>query len=361
MLTPISRTTDFDLRQKGVIVSGFPATVENPAPGIFRHWLTLVGQSEHFHGIGRATFGAGKRTRLEIFKTSDQVIRRSGEPCIGNLPTGWQPVQPVRIALQGGGYRLWFWAHSPADGIVRYLAAESDDDRVYNVVDPHRPCLWHYCDRAAALKLAGVDGLAWNAGNLSKRPHGEPRGKSALVANDATTVYQLPDGTFEIFTTAIKSVPKDSPSFIPWDNAAGFRRYIRRYTSRDGRNFEYGGTAVAWDRNDPPYIQNYHLSVHYCADGSRLGLLGRYDVVAQTMDIELCTSPDGVTWQRSRKPLIQRAPDEMSVYTPCNPIFEENGKKRLFYSAFNYIHNGKYVIGGTKTGVLRSVLLDDIH
>ena len=358
----LSLQRDILLTPRRGIASGFPATVERAIDGGYSHWFTQIGGNERFNGICRAHVAPGEAPPAwRPFVLRDKPVLHSRQPVIGNLPAGWQPVQPVRIALKGGGYRLWFWAHSPADGVVRYLAADSDNDVVYNCVDPHRPCLWHYCDRAVGgRRLPGVKGLAWAKDNYARRPACEPICPPEMVANDATTLYQLADGSFELFTAAIRSVPKGSPEYISWDNAPGYRRHIRRYTSADGLHFTPSGTVVDFDAEDPPYLQYYHLSVFHREDGSRVGFLGRYDVNAQTMDIERCFSADGLTWRRERRPFLQRKAGELSLYTPCNPLFREaDGRMRLFFTAFNYTHNRKYVIGKRLTGVLSSVSLTE--
>ncbi len=350
---------------KNELVSGFPATVDILDSGRLRHWFSGIkitsGRVESY-SLGRATEEADGTFRRENFQLSPRPVLRSRRPVIGNLPEGWMPVQPVRIALQGGGYRLWFWAHSPSAGVVRYLAADSDDDRVYNCVDPARPSLWHYCDRAASSRLPGVGGLAWNRDNCGKKPAAEPAGPPELVCNDATTIYQLPDGRLEIFSAAIRSVPKNSPEYLPNDNAAGYRRFIRRFVSDDRLNFIPAGTAIDFAEDDPPYLQFYYLAVRHRPDGTRDGILGRYDALAQTTDLEWCSSADGINWRRTGRPLFMRRPDELCVYASGNPLFTgEDGRTRLIYTAFNYTHNHSYRTGKRETSEIRWVELDNLR
>ena len=86
--------------------------------------------------------------------------------------------------------------------MVRYLAADSDDGRRYRVLDPHRPCLYHPVDRAVDGTEAATAGLTRYAKRKSNRPPGEPAAPARLISNDATMVYRLPDGTFEMYSVA---------------------------------------------------------------------------------------------------------------------------------------------------------------
>ncbi|MGC3966217.1 MAG: hypothetical protein QM775_02235 [Pirellulales bacterium] len=63
---------------------------------------------------------------------------------------------------------------------------------------------------------------------------GEPLAEFEHICNDATNVYRLPDGTFEMYTVSLVEVPKESPAFIAYDNIAGLQRVIHRLTSDDG-------------------------------------------------------------------------------------------------------------------------------
>lgn len=346
---------------KKEFLTGFPATVDILDSGRLRHWFSAIKfSSGHIESssIGRATEESNGVFRRENFLLSTRPVLHSRRPVIGNLPEGWMPVQPVRIALQGGGFRLWFWAHSPKDGVLRYLAADSDDDRIYNCVDPARPSLWFYTDRAVFSLPPGVSGFAWNRDNRRKKPVVEPIAPPELVCNDATTIYQLPDGRLEIFSAAIRSVRKNSPEYLPHDSFAGYRRFIRRFISDDQLNFIPGGIAIDFANDDPPYLQFYYLAVHYHADGRREGILGRYNALEQTMDIEQCSSADGINWHRAGRPLFMRRADELGVYASGNPLYtDKDGRTYLIYTAFNCTHDRNYRVGKRESGEIRRIEL----
>ena len=123
---------------------------------------------------------------------------------------------------------------------------------------------------------------------------------AALLSNDATNVYQLPDGTFEMYSVALVQVEKDDPRYAPQDNLKGYMRVIDRYTSADGLTWGNRKRVITPDADDPIDQQFYYLSVTY-TDQGRLGLLGSYSLDAQAIDIEPCYSDDGITWHLLNK------------------------------------------------------------
>lgn len=271
---------------------------------------------------------------------------------IGNLPDDWKPVQVVHIHLKNGRHRIYFWVHGPR--VIRFLAAESDDGRRYRVLDPHRPVLYHPSDRAT-WSVPTPDGLLVHKDECPDRPANEPLAPSRLLSNDSTNVYQLADGSFEMYSVALVRVPKEDPAYIAHDNAPGLIRLIDRYTSDDGLHFENRKRVVARDANDPADQQFYHLNVTHTLKG-RVGMLGHYRVEAQTMDLEWCFSPDGPTWHRPlRRAWLPRGeegqPDSYGIYPPA-AIVHRSGKDHLFYTAVNYAHNQKHAHGPMRTVVM---------
>jgi hypothetical protein len=269
----------------------------------------------------------------------------AGPFSVGNLPEKWKPVQVIHIHLQNGKHRIYFWAHSPR--ICRYLAAESDDDRQYRVIDPLRPVLYHLSDRAA-WGVTSPDGLTVHAEQSKERPPDEPLAPSRLLSNDATNVYQLPDGSFELYSVGLIRVPKTDPAYMAHDNVAGLLRVIDRYTSADGLHFETRQRIIARDVKDPVGQQFYYLSVTPTPQG-RVGMLGHYRCQAQTMDLEWCFSKDGVRWERPlRRAWIERgqqpAPDCYGIYAG-NRLVQHERRWHLFYTGVNSAHNGKHAYG----------------
>ncbi len=288
----------------------------------------------------------------------------SGDPAdapfaIGNLPEKWRPVQVIHLRLRNGRHRLYFWAHGP--GIARYLAAESDDGRRYRVLDPSRPVLYHPNDRAAA-GVASPDGVVLRQRSDRQAAPDEPAAPSRLISNDATNIYQLPDGTFEAYSVGLVRVSPGDPAYVAEDNAPGWLRVIDRYTSEDGLHFETRRRIIARDAHDPADQQFYYLAVTYTARG-RVGMLGHYRCAAQTMDLEWCFSRDGIRWERPfRRAWLPRGsppePDCYGIYA-ANQLVERDGRWHLFYTGVNRSHNGRQAHGKPRQ-VIRYATADSI-
>lgn len=281
----------------------------------------------------------------------------SGQPtdaklAIGNLPKNWRPVQPVHIRLHDGKHRLYFWAHAP--GITRYLAAESADGRRYSVIDPLRPVLYHPNDRAA-FGVPSPDGIMYRSEKSVNRPAEEPLAEPHLISNDATNIYQLPDGTFEMYSVALVRVPKTDAAYIAEDNAPGLIRVIDRYTSDDGLRFENRRRVIQRDASDPTDQQFYYLAVTHTPQG-RIGMLGHYRCRAQTMDLEWCYSQNGLEWQRpARSAWLPRgeppAPDCFGIYAGSQ-LVQRDKRWHLFYTGVNSSHNGQQTHGKARQVIM---------
>lgn len=321
-------------------VQNFTSTVEPLERDQWRVWTSLSAPKSDFKQIGYHTGRMGGEWKRTLAVCTPGEPDREAGLAIGGLPEGWHPVQVVTLRLQNGRTRLYFWAHGK--DIVRYLAADSDDGRAFKVMNALTPCLYHPADRA-------VDGMAAVEAGL-KRPNkkaanieGEPLAPAKLISNDATNVYQLPDGSFEMYSVALMQVGKDDPRYDAQDNIPGLVRVIDRYTSADGLNWGNRQRVVTPDERDPHDLQFYYLSVTH-TDFGRVGLLGHYRLDAQTIDIEPCFSTDGITWQRPlRQPWITRdAPGTTAgsylLHAP-HAMVQRDGRWHLFYTGNNFAHN----------------------
>jgi hypothetical protein len=120
-------------------------------------------------------------------------------------------------------------------------------------------------------------------------------------------------------------------------------RMIQRRTSRDGVNWSAPQLVIQADAKDPWDQQFYHMAVQYHEDWM-IGSLGHYRVEdkQQTMDLALCFSRDGRTWQRPvRGGLIPRDPDGRDcegIYPP-NAWIDEGDSWLCLYSATSRKHN----------------------
>jgi hypothetical protein len=335
---------------EGTGIQNFTSPAEPLENGAWRIWYS-VSESPSGFALAVAEGVPGKPMKKVPAQCSP------GEPAdapfaLGNLPDKWKPVQVVHIRLRDGRHRIYFWAHGRR--ILRYLAADSDDGRRYKVVNPLRPVLYHPHDRAA-WGVASPDGVKLHPEQSTERPADEALAPARLISNDATNIYQLPDGTFELYSVALVSVPKTDPAYMAHDNAPGLLRVIDRYTSADGLNFDTRRRVIDRDAKDPVDQQFYYLSVTPTPKG-RVGMLGHYRCQAQTMDLEWCFSPDGLQWQRpQRSPWIPRgdppAADCYGIYAGSQ-LVHHDGRWHLFYTGVNSAHNGKHTYGKPRQVVL---------
>jgi hypothetical protein len=285
---------------EGSDVQNFTTRAEPLSGGAWRLWYSVSGARSAFTiAYAEGVPGEPMKKVQAVLSPAEAV---DAPLAIGNLPEKWRPVQAVHLRLQNGRHRLYFWAHGPQ--ILRYLAAESEDGRRYRVVDPLRPLLYHPSDRAA-FGVASPDGVMFRAEKSANRPADEPLALARLISNDATNIYQLLDGTFEMYSVALVRVPKSDPAYVAEDNAPGLLRVIDRYTSADGLHFENRRRVIQRDTSDPADQQFYYLAATHTPQG-RVGMLGHYRCRAQTMDLEWCFSRDGLNWQRTRTAWLPR-------------------------------------------------------
>jgi hypothetical protein len=331
-------------------IQNFTCPAEPLKGGAWRLWYSVSGRRDRFN-LAYAEGVPGGPMKKVVAQLSPRDPP-DAPFAIGNLPDGWRPVQVIHLRLRNGKHRIYFWAHGP--GIIRYLAADSDDGRRYRVLDPLRPVLIHPSDRAA-WGVTSPDGLLVHKEQNKNRPADEPLALSRQISNDATNIYQLADGSFELYSVALLQVPKTDPAYMPHDNAPGLLRVVDRYTSADGLHFEKRQRIIQRDAQDPVDQQFYYLSVTRTPKGS-VGMLGHYRCQAQTMDLEWCFSRDGVKWERPlRKAWLLRgeppAPDCYGIYAN-NQLVHHSGRWHLFYTGVNSAHNGKHAYGKPRQVVM---------
>lgn len=339
----------------GGLIQNFTSSAEPLEGDAWRLWISVSGDVPF--NIGYAEGVPGEKMRLQFAELSP------GEPAdaplaIGNLPVGWQPKQAVHLQLKNGRHRLYFWAHGK--GIVRYLAAESEDGRRYRVIDPLKACVYHPADRTVDGPNAAEAGLKRRSNRKAKPEPGESLAPGPLIVNDATTVFQLPDGSFEMFTAALVEVAKDDPRYMAHDNVPGLVRVIVRLQSEDGLHWTDRRQVITRDDQDPIDLQHYYLGVTHTERG-RIGLLGHYRVQAQTMDLEWCHSADGIRWERSaRQAWLPRgephvSPDSYGIYA-ARHLVQHQGKWHLFHTGFNEAHNHKDSHGPRTRAILHTAI-----
>jgi hypothetical protein len=334
-------------------IQNFTSAAEPLANGRWRLWCGVSGTANVPKNIGFADGVPGDGLKPTYAALSAGEPDSAAPLAIGNLPDGWRPIQAVHLRLADGRQRLYFWAHGK--GVTRYLAADSTDGRAYRIADPLRPCLYHPTDRAVDGKAASEAGLSRFAKRHAAPAAGEPLAPAALISNDATNVYQLPDGTFEMYSVGLMEVGKNDPRYMPQDNIPGLIRVMDRYTSGDGMHWEGRRRVLTPGADDPHDLQFYYLSVTHTPRG-RVGILGHYRLEAQTIDMEWCFSADGITWQRpERRPWLPRGdatqPDSYMLHAP-HALVQREGKWWLFYTGGNFAHNHRRSHGHPNRAVM---------
>ncbi len=306
-------------------IENFMSSVEPLENDRWRIWYCANSPLKGYIGMAIAEGVPGEKM------TKTRAVLSDGEPedaplAIGNVPKNWRLVCPTHIRLKNGRHRLYFFAEGRIKGKVaqRYLVAESDDGRRYRVIDPERPVLYTVWDNTTNKKFYPGQKL------------------EDILTNDGAVVYQLPDGTFEMYAQALEPIDKSDPRYVAHDNIKGSVRFIDRFTSEDGVRFDRRQRKVlAPDKDDPIDTQFYMLTVTHTPRG-RVGLLGWYRVQAGYMEMQYTFSKDGVHWERVRHPWIKRGepgePDSVTIYQPESMVYHQN-KWWLFYPAVNYTHS----------------------
>lgn len=322
-------------------VQNFTSTVEALDGDRWRIWTSVSVPKSPFKQIGYHTGRIGGEWAHSPAVTTPGDPDPGAALAIGGLPEGWFPVQGVTLRLRDGRSRIYFWAHG--EKVVRYLAADSEDGRAYRVVNASSPCLYHPADRCVGAEAMEEAGLGRYGRRKAAPASGENPASAQLIVNDATNVYQLPDGSFELYSVALVPVAEDDPRYAPQDNIPGRVRVVDRFTSRNGLDWSERRRVVEPDANDPVDLQFYYLSVTHTERG-RVGLLGHYRLDSQTIDLEACYSSDGIHWERpQRRPWVERdspgaAAGSYLLHAPHAMVHRE-GRWHLFYTGGNFAHN----------------------
>lgn len=125
-------------------------------------------------------------------------------------------------------------------------------------------------------------------------------------------------------------------------------RTVSRMVSDDFIHWRDSHLVLAPDAHDPPDTQFYGLSA-YPSGGQYLGFVWVYHTYLQTMDVQLVSSRDGLTWDRTadRKLLVHLEPtnnypgsafDSKMVYPASAPALSD-GQQWIYYSGFTVPHN----------------------
>ena len=284
--------------------------------------------------------------------------RAEGQPrniiTVKGLPPNENIIQPQVVPAPEGGWLMYFWLHGHERGVVRYVAAESDDGYAWRIVNLETPCLFHPSDYQ-------VGPSGWAAG-LTKAPaeerYADKRTYNHLAAkrlrsNDATYVYTMPDGAgYEMFTVWLIPNHEGTGRHIPHDNAPGVVRALQRRTSADGIAWSDPELIIWPDDDDAADMQFYYISRDMEEDW-RIGFIGHYRCWDQTMAIEPAFSRDGRQWSRPLRGNwipwgTVEDTDPVSMYAPNRFVDLEDGRRLLLYTGHSILHNSKLPEGVTE-------------
>lgn len=237
------------------------------------------------------------------------------------------PIQANVFRLEENLYRMYFWCHNhPAT--CRFLIAESTNGRNFTV--KYDPAIYHYNNNEEG-----------RSGKISEW----------LRTNDATTVYRMPDGTWELFTACYIFSHEGEKRFMRHDvgtGSLGAIRLVQRFTSPDGINWDRKPRLIAVpDEKDIDAQQFYGLTASPYCNGLRYGVLCNYNADAQTDDFENVISRDSIHWERfDRTPSLERQEGIYGIYPAHNFLTADDGRLYLLHVKYNCTHNHKIITGG---------------
>lgn len=296
---------------KGRLLGCFPDTVLRCGDRLraYHHSYTAHDGDYNLEVAERIPDGAVRRHPL--------LRDRDGAFTLSGLPAHLMPIQPNVFLIAPGLWRMYFWAHHHAweERTVRFLVAESADGMHWRLREGSEAVLYHYTDRLC-------------------REGAVPLRKQS---NDATTVYRRPDGSWELYSAALWIVPEGGSTAGNRPVPAGALRFIQRWTSPDGLEFDDPRIVLLPDADDPFDLQFYSLAMHRMED-YRLGLIGRYRTAEQKLEVEPAYSFDGIRWVRPiRDRVLPTLPGTFS-HTASHQLLEEGDQLRLFFDCDNFDH-----------------------
>lgn len=314
-------------------IQSFTSTIVPQSDNGWRIWYSWYITVEKTCGFGYIDVSPD----FQVIRDTPMRITRKPEKQglnILGVPAHWNLVHPVYLKLPDGRERLYFWAHG-SEGICRYMVADSSDGINFTVEDWRRPCLYHPNDRGISRQSLKHHNLTiyCHATHMPQDPS-EPEASEDMLMNDATNVYLMSDGNFELYSAEVIALPENAPEPHQKDPII---RLIQRRTSDDGIHWSSPQRILIRDEKDPFDLQFYYLSVTYTQKG-RIGILGYYRSDSGTMDMEFCYSQDGVHWERERKAGFPRLKGVESVYAPHDMV-KVNDQYYLFYTGYNHTHH----------------------
>lgn len=256
--------------------------------------------------------------------------------------------QPSVCFNDDGSVRMYAWCHGKRGDYVisRCCVLRSEDGLSFAFEDFNAPVLYHPHEFG---KWGFEPGLVPTVDTTeAKWLEADPAAMhqmKGMRSNDSTCIYREPDtGQYVIYGVFFLPNPEGGPRREERDNARSLLRVVARRVSDDGYHFSDPEIILMPDAADPLDQQFYYLAVHRHGDW-RIGLVGDYEVVEQTMDLGLAFSRDGRQWRRPlRSPLIPRDPegfDSQNLYS-CDRLIPDGDDFLILYRGGTKLHNERY-------------------
>ena len=313
--------------EKGRLLGIFPQMPpEFGDDGPFYYFLTETGDNDYM----LAVLWNGKKYPVICGKNPQ------GEFTISGLEEELRPIQANIFKISEHNYRMYFWAHfhgTPRK--VRMLIAESSDRQHWQIINGGRPAFCHYSDTLCTQGLFPV----------------------TRQCNDATTIYQQSDGTFEVLSAALIHLDANSQTrYYQKDIWRGYVRVIQRWVGDGFENWSQPEIVALPDSNDPIDLQFYYLCANKLPHGN-FGWLGRFSVATQKMSMEPVWSQDRRHWVRPFRKSLGPEP-EKPIVAPAHHMAEVGDKFRMYYSCGNYDHNFQTMDGSRPQKMIRYAEID---
>ena len=301
--------------ENGKALTIFPSTVLDCGKQR-RFYYSLNAFSDHNYNLALAEQNRkGKITKHLLQRDCEGYFTLTG------LPEEFRPLQANVLRLSRNDWRMYFWAHNHVGGRhVRFMVASSRNGLNWQMLPDSQAIA--FCHHGDVLCQQGK----WP---LQRQ------------CNDATTIYQRPDRSWELYSAALMYYPAGQQCPDNKDMREKLIRMIQRWTSPDGNSWSTPEVIILPDDQDPADLQFYYLT-STDLESYRFGLLGRYNSRVRQLTIEPVWSLDGRSWQRPyRENCLPLLEDAQKVYmvVPAQQLLRAGDTLTLYYSICNYDHS----------------------
>lgn len=264
-----------------------------------------------------------------------------------------------------------------ADGVnVRHelytCYAESDDGVIWHKPPLNRFKTREYPDNNIVVVDSG--GLGGQGAVVEDESDPDPARRFKLLVydndwgeRDGVRTAVSPNGIDWSFSDEFPVLPsEDTPSF--WHDRENGRYVAFMKLRIDGKRARIMSSSedfVSWseprlilapDLADSPTIEFYcqHAFRHW---GHNLGLISRFEVASQRVDIELVSSPSGLDWRRLPGRPVVLAPNNLGspqcggVYTGTGEPIEKDGRFMIYYAGKRRRHDEIFVEADDSDGI----------